>query len=114
MPSCRRLTTCRMGFAGATPTLEMHLRSRRGVGVRYWAQANARGSSGVRGMAQTRKCRVWCGRAPAGPIVAQTAAKRLAIVLFTDLGDNREGTSSRFWICYSAQRELFNGVLNVS
>ena len=67
MPSCRRLTTCRMGFAGATPTLEMHLRSRRGVGVRYWAQANARGSSGVRGMAQTRKCRVWCGRAPAGP-----------------------------------------------
>ena len=52
--------------------------------------------------------------APAGPIVALTAAKRFAIVLFTDLGDNREGARSRFLICYSAQRELFNGVLNVS
>ena len=32
------------------------LRSRGGVGVRCLAQANARASSGVRGMAPARKC----------------------------------------------------------
>ena len=33
-----------------------HLRSRGGVGVRCLAQANARASSGVRGMGPARKC----------------------------------------------------------
>ena len=33
-----------------------HLRSRGGVGVRCLAQADARASSGVRGMASARRC----------------------------------------------------------
>ena len=93
------------------------LRSRWGVEVRCRAQANARGSSGVRGVAQTRNAGRGVGRAPAGhsrPHLWSDSCKRLAAVRFANLGDNREGAPRRFLICYSAQRELFNGVLNVS
>ena len=93
------------------------LRGRRSDGVRSQAQAHVRGSSGVRGVAQTRNAGRGVGRAPAGhsrPHLWSDSCKRLAAVRFANLGDNREGAPPRFLICYSAQRELFNGVLNVS
>ena len=46
------------------PDAGHHLRSRRGVEVRCRAQANVRGSSGVRGVAQTRNAGRGVGRAP--------------------------------------------------
>ena len=105
------------GLRRGHPDAGHHLRSRRGVEVRCRAQANVRGSSGVRGVAQTRNAGRGVGRAPAGhsrPHLWSDSCKRLAAVRFANLGDNREGAPPRFLICYSAQRELFNGVLNVS
>ena len=101
------------GLRRGHPDAGHHLRSRRGVEVRCRAQANVRGSSGVRGVAQTRNAGRGVGRAPAGHSRAHCGSdscKRLAVVRFTNLGDNREGAPPRFLICYSAQRELFNGV----
>ena len=99
-----------MGFAGAATPLDIVCAadeaSRSGTGRRL-TREGAQACVGWRQSARAGHGVAAHQLAPAGPIVAQTAAKRLAIVLFTDLGDNREGTSSRFWICYSAQRELF-------
>ena len=86
-----------MLFAGSAPALHI-------VCVADEASGSALGRRLKRGRAQA--CEGWRRRASAGrdvaahrlatagPIVAETAAKRLAIVLFTDLGDNHEVTSS--------------------
>ena len=80
MPSCRRLTTCRMGFAGATPTLDIICAadeaSRSGAGRRL-TREGAQACVGWRRRAMRGV--VWAAHqlATAGPICGQTAASGL-------------------------------------
>ena len=86
-----------MGFAGATPTLDIICAADEALGSglgRRLKRDRAQACGGWRRRASAGRDVAAHQLATAGPIVAETAAKRLAIVLFTDLGDNHEVTSS--------------------
>ena len=86
-----------MGFAKATPTLDIICAADEALGSglgRRLKRGRAQACEGWRRRASAGRDVAAHRLATAGPIVAETAAKRLAIVLFTDLGDNHEVTSS--------------------